>query len=309
MKKITRITLITLLLALSVSGVNAQAFTEGFNDITTLPAAGWEMFNHSNPADTAYKWEQGYPSNANTMNIFVAYAGADSTFISSSFNAVNTQGTISHWLLTPQAALNNGDTLSFWTRTTSVGTSVYPDRMQVRYSQVAGNNVGTTDIDVGDFTTLMVDINALLTTTDYPLVWTNYSLPVTGLASTVTGRFAFRYYVDDGGNSGANSFLVAIDEVHYIPNPVGINVISNATQGFSVYPNPASDRITLRMEVPVKSNAEVTIFNGMGQVVAKGVMTEGTRMQILDVSKFAAGAYTVNVKDTQNVIYRSNFVK
>src|SRR5437868_6530400 len=109
MKKITRITLVTLLFALSVSGVNAQAFTESFNDITTLPASGWEMFNHSNPP-AVYNWEQGYPANANTMNVFVAYAGADSTFISSSFDAVAMQGTISHWLLTPHAALNNGDT-------------------------------------------------------------------------------------------------------------------------------------------------------------------------------------------------------
>ncbi len=308
MKKITRSTLFTLLLGLSVTGAYAQAFTESFNDITTLAGSGWEDINHSSPVAAGYTWEQGYPANANTSNIFVAYAGADSTYISSSFNAVNTQGTISHWLLTPQVALNNGDTLSFWTRSTSVGTSVYPDRMQVLYSQVAGNNIGTLATDVGDFTNLMVDINEFLTTTDYPLVWTQYSLAVSGLANPVTGRFAFRYYVDDGGISGANSFLVAIDEVNYIPAIVGINSISNSVQGFSVYPNPATDMITLSMEMPVQSNAVVTIFNGMGQVVAKGVMTPGTKKQILDVNKFAAGAYTINVTDGEN-IYRSNFVK
>jgi hypothetical protein len=310
MKKNTRSTLIAFIFTLSVTGANAQAFTEGFDTLANLASTGWEMFNLSNPAPVSYNWEHGYPANTNTTNRFTAYAGVDTnSYISSSFNAVVTQGTISHWLLTPHATLSNGDTLSFWTRTTSVGTSIYPDRMQVRFSRVSGNNVGTSENDIGDFNDLMVDINEFLTTVDYPLVWTQYALPVTGLTGSVTGRFAFRYYVTDGGVSGANSFLVAIDEVSYVPAAVGINIISNSVQGFSVYPNPATDMVNFRMEIPVKSNAEVTIFNSMGQVVSKGFMQQGTRMQILDVSKFEAGVYTVNVKDAENAIYRSNFVK
>ena len=68
MKKNTRSTLIAFIFTLSVTGANAQAFTEGFDTLANLASTGWEMFNLSNPAPVSYNWEHGYPANTNTMN-------------------------------------------------------------------------------------------------------------------------------------------------------------------------------------------------------------------------------------------------
>ena len=43
-------------------------------------------------------------------------------------------------------------------------------------------NVGTTATSVGDFTTLLLDINPTYTTTGYPNVWTNFVVTISGLA-------------------------------------------------------------------------------------------------------------------------------
>src|SRR2546428_3306592 len=52
---------------------------------------------------------------------------------------------------------------SFYTRTVDMPS--FPDRLQVRMStNGASSNVGTTATDVGDFTTLLLDINPTYTT-------------------------------------------------------------------------------------------------------------------------------------------------
>ena len=75
----------------------------------------------------------------------------------------------------------------------------------------ASSNVGTTATDVGDFITLLLDINPTYTTTGYPNVWTQFTVTVSGLGSPTTGRLAFRYFVENGGPSGANSDYIGID--------------------------------------------------------------------------------------------------
>ena len=126
--------------------------------------------------------------------------------------------TISNWLLTPTVTLQNGATLSFWTRTT---TGTFPDRLQVRMStNGASTNDGTLATDVGDFTTLLLDINPTYTSTGYPTQWTQFCVTLSGLASPTTGRLAFRYFVENGGPSGDNSDYIGIDTVTYSCKPI-----------------------------------------------------------------------------------------
>ena len=129
--------------------------------------------------------------------------------------------TISNWLLTPPVTLQNGARMTFYTRTVDVPQ--FPDRLQVRMSTNGDStNVGTTSVDVGDFTTLMLDINPTLTTTGYPNVWTQFTVTVSGVASPTTGRLAFRYFVEFGGPNGQNSDYIGIDTVGFfcvVPTP------------------------------------------------------------------------------------------
>ena len=80
----------------------------------------------------------------------------------------------------------------------------------------ASTNVGTLTTDVGDFTTLLLSVNPNLTTTDYPKVWTQYTVTLSGIPVGASGRFAFRYFVTDGGRDGANSDYIGIDTVKYV---------------------------------------------------------------------------------------------
>jgi hypothetical protein len=113
--------------------------------------------------------------------------------------------------------------MRFYTRTVDVPQ--FPDRLQVRMS-VNGNstNVGTTSLDVGDFTALLLDINPTYTTSGYPNGWTQFTVTLNGVGSPTIGRIAFRYFVEFGGSNGSNSDYIGIDTFRYfcagpIPTP------------------------------------------------------------------------------------------
>jgi hypothetical protein len=94
---------------------------------------------------------------------------------------------------------------------------MFPDRLQVHMStNGASTNAGSTATGVGDFTTLLLDINPNYTTNGYPNVWTQFTVTLSGLPPAgAWGRFAFRYFVENAGFSGANSDYVGIDRAVY----------------------------------------------------------------------------------------------
>ncbi|HUR98636.1 MAG TPA: choice-of-anchor J domain-containing protein [Pyrinomonadaceae bacterium] len=206
----TSLIILGLWFALGVNNVRAQAITEAFDNITTLPAAGWFTQNNSAPVGTT-SWFQGNPA------VFPAQAGATNSYIGGNFNATTGTNTISLWLLTPNRTFNNGDTIKFWTRNPT--DNPFPDRLEVRLStNGASTNVGATSTSVGDFTTVLTTINPGLAVGGYPEVWTEFTLTLSGLpAGGVSGRVAFRYFVTGGGPTGDNSNYIGIDTFSYTP--------------------------------------------------------------------------------------------
>lgn len=191
---------------------NAQAINEGFTNIATLFTSGWAQQNLSTPIGTNPNWVQG------NATVFVANSSPDSSYVAANFNSVTGTNTISNWLFTPNRTFNNGDVISFFTRT--AGT--YADNLQVRFSSNGASvNAGTTNTSVGDFTQLLLEINPTLVVANYPTTWTQYTVTISGLAAPTSGRIAFRYFVTGGGPTGANSNYIGIDNYVYTPAGAG----------------------------------------------------------------------------------------
>lgn len=196
--------------ALAFSSASALALTENFD---TVVPTGWSVINNSDPTGTA-TWFQG-----NTA-VFTSHEGADNSYAGANFNSVGVgpgpTDTISNWLIAPAVTFNNGDVISFWTRSVS---GAFPDRLQVRWSAGDGLDVGSTVESVGTFTSLLLDINPDYTSDGYPLDWQQFSITVSGLAAPTLGRVAFRYFVEDGGPSGNNSNYIGVDTFSITPVP------------------------------------------------------------------------------------------
>jgi hypothetical protein len=243
---------------------------EDFADVNTLIPNGWAMQNNSSPIG-ATDWFQGQTS------AFSAQSGAANSYISANFTNGSDLATISNWLITPPLTLQDGGVFRFWTRTVDIPQ--FPDRLQVRLS-TNGNSadVGTLPTDVGDFTTLLLDINPTYTTTDYPSVWTQFTITLSGVGTPVTGRIAFHYFVENGGPSGTNSDYIGIDSVDYDCNGVFPTPTATPTPAPTATPvpcNPPTVKVSVRPTSIRKGQDAVFTFtarNNCSDIVVVYVM-------------------------------------
>lgn len=203
---------------------------EGFETITAnVPGPGWFAQNNSTPTIGTTVF-QGLPGT------FPAHMGPVDSYAAMNLQATmstSSSAILSVWLVTPMVTLENGTQISFFTRTvTSVS---FPDRLQVRYStNGSSTNVGTLPNDVGDFSNLLIDVNPTYSTapfpTGYPTDWQNIMATVSGLPGPTTGRFAFRYFVENGGPNGTRSEYIGIDTLTItgVPEPTSFVLCGSA---------------------------------------------------------------------------------
>lgn len=182
-------------------------FTEGF-EAATFPPTGWAVQNLSSAIGTNAQCWNRFTTTPWAPQAGVGHAGAN-------FNCATGTATISGWLFGPVTTFTNGDQIRFWTRKASPDT--FPDRLELRLSlNGASTNAGATSTSVGDFTTLLVSVNPTLVTGVYPTTFTQFTGTISGLSTPTSGRFAFRYFVTNGGTTGANSDIISIDTVQFV---------------------------------------------------------------------------------------------
>ena len=280
------------LLFLSV-GTLAQAqnlLQENFDSFTALATAGWTNTNQSSPLG-ASTWAQGGGTAFSTGG----FNGGATSFTLCNFNSTTGAGTISNWLITPVVSLQNGDIVTFYSRSGGTGAApVYPDRLELRLSTNGATTVNPTggSAGVGDFTTVALSINPNLTSTGYPFTWTQYTYTVTGLTGVVPCKLAFRYFVTSGGPDGANSNIVGVDALSIDRPTAGTSDFF--AKNFSVYPNPSTGIVNVASKNNNAIDAiQLTDLNGR---VVKNINANGLSDTQINISDLTSGVYFLNIK-------------
>ena len=207
--------------------VSNQSFTEEFDTIQNAFNRGWRFMNRSLPigASNVGNWKQGAT--------FPAYSsrGTSAGCVSADYQSTTADiGIISNWIVSPAVTMQNGDRIIFYTRSllypvSATDSSDFANRLQLRINTTNdGLNIGN-GASVGDFTTKLLDIDstyqefhtspALYSPIAYPGRWTRFEGVIKDLPQRVRGRFAFRYFITQGGSNGRGS-EVAIDSVAYV---------------------------------------------------------------------------------------------
>jgi hypothetical protein len=266
------------------------SLNQGFDNVAPLLTTGWVTRNNSGQIRMT-DWSNGDPSK------FSAHDGAPNSYLAISYSTGC--GTISNWFLTPPVTLQNGAVLNFWTRTVDIPT--HPDRLQLRMSTSGSSfNVGFTATDVGDFTTLLLDINPTYTTNGYPNVWTQFTAVINGLGSPVTGRLGFRYFVENGGFNGPNADYIGIDTLSYncnaagvTPTPVPVSIKGNVVYCSPSTPNPISN-VVMALSGSASTS---TLSDGAGDYNFSSLPAGGNYLVTPSKAALASGAIGINTVD------------
>lgn len=227
---------------------NDRSFTESFTHWDSTLARGWIPLNNSVPAGSG-TWAAGGGSPSWFSGFGVNTPGSGFVGVTTLSTSAG-KGLVSNWLISPVVKWRNGDKIIFYTRCLLVdqgngdsldfGNSLelcvnwFNDSTNVGIATDPRERAYTEWRDHGDFMPVLKinpplynpfsnryeyrlahSNNNLNDPLAYPTSWTRFEATISGLNYSVYGRFAFRYYVPDGGSSG-NGSGIAIDEVQYI---------------------------------------------------------------------------------------------
>lgn len=293
----------------SIAQAQTNVYSFGFD--TDIPTT-WETTNQSSPAGTV-KWGKAPYTTTSTAtssifgsgigNIPNGQSGGANSFAIVNFNSVaaGQAGTISNWLITQAIDVKDGDVVSFYTRKGTDGTGDWADRLEVRYSIGATSTAPSGATGVGSFTNLGVTVNPNLEKGFvYPKTWTKYQFTVSGVGTTSAAvKFAFRYFVTDGGPEGTNSDIIGIDTFSIDRAALGVNETASGSK-ISVYPNPATDVLNVNGVSGIKN---IEVFDISGRKVDVKV-----KDNTVSVQNLKSGAYIINVEAKEGKI-TEKFIK
>jgi hypothetical protein len=134
------------------------------------------------------------------------------------------------------------------------------------------------------------------TLTDMAMSWTDFSLPLTYLDSR-TPDTCLIAFISSGDDPTLNDYLY-VDNVAFQGNVVGIDEASMQT--IQVYPNPASNQISVEHQFPIDGNSSIMITNILGELLYSEPVTSSK--QTIQVDHFENGIYFVTIKSKEGNI-------
>jgi len=162
---------------------------DGANDTTALKSRGYFVwYRGTGPQGTTATWYQG-------TTPFVAYNGPATGYVAANYNVVTSVNNIDSWLITPANVVTLGDSIVFYCR--SIAANPFPDSVRVMYSSAGSTTPEGSWVELGRF--LAIDDGT----------WERKAFGAP--SSSLSGRFAIRYNVVDGGPLGDNSNYIGVD--------------------------------------------------------------------------------------------------
>lgn len=135
--------------------------------------------------------------------------------------------------------------------------------------------------------------------------WTNFSVPINYLNGNSPD--SCRITLSASGSTPTNNDYLYVDNLAFSGTAAGISE-NHFDANISVYPNPASENLTLDLSVLKDKTVTVNVIDMTGkQILSFDKMTVNTKNKV-DVSSLPVGNYVLNVHTSQGIITR-NFIK
>ncbi len=133
---------------------------------------------------------------------------------------------------------------------------------------------------------------------DSTTVWKKAKVNLNAYASFINVKIKI-VNVTDGGNN------LYVDSLH-IGSILSSGIEEESKDEFHIFPNPASDIITIQSNFDLK-NAEIKIINVLGEVVFSQNINK-TKTATLNVEELKSGIYFIQLK-SENIFYTQKIIK
>lgn len=81
-----------------------------------------------------------------------------------------------------------------------------------------------------------------------------------------------------------------------------------SSDGISIYPNPAGEKLTIDFSVPANKQIELTFSNTLGQSVLSQSFFDASNSVILDISQISEGFYFIRIIVDDKDIYNERIM-
>jgi hypothetical protein len=102
---------------------------------------------------------------------------------------------------------------------------------------------------------------------------------------------------------------MALDDLRMIDSSGAAAGVHDLGIGWNLYPNPASNELTIGITPGLTSPDQVLVYNSIGEFVLRKQLTTSQTNYVLDISSLPTGIYWVVAKDGQRVLGKKMFVK
>jgi hypothetical protein len=122
------------------------------------------------------------------------------------------------------------------------------------------------------------------------------------------GLYTITYRVTDPSNNTSDEFTRLVQYTYWPKcnnSTVGVDDVKSIEESVSVYPNPSNGLVTIDLNGSLAQNANVEVYNAMGQLILVKEFTVATGKFNIDLSSNASGVYTIKlIADGQVVTKR-----
>lgn len=253
------------------------------NNYSTLPSAGITQIG---VLSNEIKVANGDTSPAYWIINYVKGIDADSIRISCKFRAPNKGYGFSI------AARDNG------VNTYRAGLMANTDTIAIYRSAYSGNSTTLAGKKANLDSTKTYYLEFTLKSTDL-----SFKFVQVGMTDTLTLNATDNLLTGNGVNLSAYYFLpkraVYIDDfkIESFSNSTGIDNINREKNTYSIFPNPASDQVTLNIDNPGYIDLTCNVYNVMGALV-KSEMWKQSKPQ-MDLSDLKSGIYTLEIRSKE----------
>jgi hypothetical protein len=138
--------------------------------------------------------------------------------------------------------------------------------------------------------------------------WTAFSMTFNEYADADSARiFMSTCYDNDAPVPHGNSVLY-IDNISFDSLIIAGIPEVDVKNTVSVYPNPASDLLTIHFSVHIAKQIDLSIMNACGQTIYSQKITANMSISPHDISQFPAGIYFVRVAIEKQNIYNQKII-